>query len=112
MVRYQYPETYTSKSSPVCLIDTAGIWESKEFLDQLAVEKTMSALEDADVCFLVDDNDPAVLLKSNLLGQIKKGFVLIKSKCDLSGSLLKNGENIFSISTKSLSPIPILAFFT
>ena len=85
----------------ICLVDTAGIWESKEFLDQLAVEKTMSALEDADVCFLVDDKDPTVLLKSNLLCQIEKGFVLIKSKSDLNGSLLKNGGSIFSISTKS-----------
>ena len=27
----------------ICLVDTAGIWESDDFLDQLGVQKTMEA---------------------------------------------------------------------
>ncbi len=84
----------------ICLIDTAGIWESKEFLDRLAVEKTMSVLEKADVCFMVDEDDPTALLKPDFLNKNKE-CVLIKSKCDLNDSLFNKDNNIFSISTKN-----------
>ncbi|SVD80590.1 uncharacterized protein METZ01_LOCUS433444, partial [marine metagenome] len=65
-----------------------------------AVEKTMSVLEKADVCFMVDEDDPSVLLKPNFSNKNKE-CVLIKSKCDLNDSLLNNDKNVFSISTKN-----------
>ena len=56
---------------PVCLIDTAGVWESDEFLDQLGVQKTMSAIDNSDICFLVYEKDPSVLLKYKFSTLIK-----------------------------------------
>ena len=50
------------KGVPVCLIDTAGMWESDEYLDQLGVEKTMAELGRSDLCLLIDENDPTTLL--------------------------------------------------
>ena len=45
---------------PVCLVDTAGVWESKKQLDSLGVEKTLSELDRADLCILVDDENPKI----------------------------------------------------
>jgi len=89
----------------VCLIDTAGVWESDNFLDQLGVQKTMSAIDNSNICFLIDENDPSVLLKYNFSNLIKERCVLVKSKCDLNGSSLKYSKNVYPVSAKNGSGI-------
>ena len=85
----------------VCFIDTAGLWESDEFLDKLGVEKTIDSIARANLCLLIDENSPSDLLKSSLSHKIKDPFVLVKSKCDLDDSILNNDKNIFYISAKN-----------
>ncbi len=63
---------------PVCIIDTAGVWESGEYLDNLGVEKTQSELDRADICLLIDEDDPASLKSDNM----KMPVILIRSKLD------------------------------
>ena len=66
------------KGIPVCLVDTAGVWESEEYLDALGVEKTRSEIERADLCLLIDENDPVDLKNENITSPV----VLVRSKCD------------------------------
>ena len=44
--------------APVCLVDTAGVWKTKDPLDGLGVMKTASELKHADICLLVDEEEP------------------------------------------------------
>ena len=83
----------------VCLVDTAGIWESEEFLDRLGVQKTMSELERANLYFLIDENNPSALLKSTPVNRMKDRCVLIKSKCDLNSIEPFADEDIFFVSS-------------
>ena len=68
---------------PVCLVDTAGVWESKKPLDNLGVEKTISELDQADLCLLVDDENPRALINTKFMKSYQHHYILIKSKSDL-----------------------------
>ena len=68
---------------PVCLVDTAGVWESKKPLDNLGVEKTISELDRADLCLLVDDENPRALINTKFMKRYQHHYILIKSKSDL-----------------------------
>jgi len=92
----------------VCLIDTAGVWESDDFLDQLSVQKTMSAIQHSDIYFLIDEKDPSILLKYTFPDLIKSRCILIKSKCDLNGSSLSSNKSIYPVSAKNGSGIDTL----
>ena len=85
---------------PICLIDTAGVWESKEYLDSLGVEKTMDELKRADICIIVDETNPEKLLRKNFKKHIKDHYVLVKSKIDLDSSSPSKSDNIISTSVK------------
>lgn len=78
---------------PVCLIDTAGVWESEDYLENLGIEKTNSELGQADLCILVDEVDPSFLLKVDNSQVINKNHILVKTKADIAngGSVDNNG---------------------
>ncbi|MHB0869631.1 MAG: tRNA uridine-5-carboxymethylaminomethyl(34) synthesis GTPase MnmE [Chloroflexota bacterium] len=40
---------------PVCLVDTAGITESRDLVERLGVERSRRAIEEADLCLMVVD---------------------------------------------------------
>ncbi len=85
---------------PVCLVDTAGVWESKKQLDNLGVEKTISELNRADLCLLVDDEDPNVLIKTDLMKRYQHHYILVKSKSDLARVPSTTEDDIIYTSSK------------
>lgn len=71
------------------LMDTAGIRRSGKIergVEKFSVIRTLSAIEQADVCLLlVDANEPSVALDQKIAGMIKeahKGMIIIISKWD------------------------------
>ena len=95
---------------PVCLVDTAGIWEPEEQLDSLGVEKTLSELKHADICLLVDEKDPESLLDAKFNKKFKHHYIMVKTKVDLNCSQSSEQKNI--ISTSSLNNIGIKRLLT
>ena len=87
---------------PVCLVDTAGVWESKKPLDNLGVEKTISELDRADLCLLVDDENPRALINTEFMKRYQHHYILVKSKSDLvpSPSIVKD-DIIFTSSKEN-----------
>ena len=83
------------------MIDTAGVWESKEYLDSLGVEKTMDELKRADICIIVDENNPQKMLNKNFNKQIKEHCILVKSKIDLESNSPAESDNIIYTSVKN-----------
>jgi len=95
---------------PVCLIDTAGIWEPEEHLDGLGVEKTLSELEHADICLLVDEKDPESLLGAKFNKKFKHHYIFVKTKLDLN--LSQHSEQKDIISTSSTNNVGIKKLLT
>ena len=84
----------------ISLIDTAGFWESNDFLNNLGVKKTIDSLKGADICILVDENNPSELLGTQYFNLDSDRYLFVKSKCDLNGDASIN-DNIFNISSKT-----------
>ena len=84
---------------PVCLIDTAGIWEPEEHLDGLGVEKTLFELKHADICLLLDEKDPASLLDAKFNKKFKHHYIMVKTKLDLNHSQHFDQKDIISTSS-------------
>lgn len=95
---------------PVCLIDTAGIWEPEKHLDNLGVEKTLSELKHADICLLVDEKDPSSLLDPAFNKKFKHHYIMVKTKLDLDRSPLIKRNN--TIATSSINNIGIKKLLT
>ena len=77
---------------PLRLIDTAGLRETDDQAERLGVERARAAVERAELIFAVADSavetdgrELAELFR--LAGDTGKPWVLIRSKCDLSGVL-------------------------
>ena len=82
------------KGVPVKLVDTAGVHETEDQVEQLGMERSLKALEDADfVVVLADASLPFQEEDMQLLTRVtkaKKPFTLVFNKMDL----LKDEENI------------------
>ena len=85
---------------PVCLVDTAGVWESEELLDSLGVEKTLSEIKRADLCIFIDDHNPGEIFNKQFLSKYQQHCILVKSKSDLSDPPSIKESNIIYISSK------------
>lgn len=65
---------------PVCLVDTAGIWDAENNLDCLGVNKTLEELRRADICLLVDENDPVKLIDDTFKQTYQQHYIMVQSK--------------------------------
>ena len=95
---------------PVCLFDTAGIWEPEEHLDGLGVEKTLSELKHADICLLVDEKDPESLVGAKFNKNFKHHYIMVKTKVDLNHSQHSDKKDV--ISTSSINNVGIKKLLT
>ncbi|HOU23541.1 MAG TPA: tRNA uridine-5-carboxymethylaminomethyl(34) synthesis GTPase MnmE [Anaerolineae bacterium] len=78
-------ETLDLSGVPFCLVDTAGIAESHNPLDQLGIERSRSALINADlVLFVVDGSEPLTAEDRALDEELRNRSVLVVvNKADL-----------------------------
>lgn len=81
----------------VCLIDTAGIWKTKNPLDKLGTEQTLRELDRANIVVIIDPLNPKDIV---LPKKIKHNpqIILVQSKSDLNpsktqGSLMVSSHN-------------------
>ena len=83
---------------PICLIDTAGLWESSSVLDNLGMKKTITELTNANLCLIVDNQNPKELLTADYMKQYDGHYLLIKSKCDETNNKINHEPDIINIS--------------
>lgn len=71
---------------PLHIIDTAGLRETKDIVEQEGIRRTKLALKQADVVILLlDDRYPSDNVHSNLLAEMPIAPLIIRNKIDLSG---------------------------
>jgi tRNA modification GTPase len=78
-------ETTQIQGVPVRLMDTAGIREAKDLVEQLGIDRSVEALADADqVLFIVDGSEPWTVLDVEILGRLEgRPYLLVVNKIDL-----------------------------
>lgn len=81
---------------PLHLIDTAGIRDNPDVIEEEGIKRAWQELEKADYILLVADGDP----DPDLLNQLKafKNLIVIRNKCDLRNE----------IPNLTLSPLPTI----
>ena len=72
------------KNVPVCFVDTAGYWESDDFLEVLGIEKTVKEISSADLVLFLDDKDPINEFKKTNLEISPDKLIYVKTKEDNS----------------------------
>jgi tRNA modification GTPase len=89
-------ETFSINGIPVDLIDTAGIRETDDLVEQIGVERTRTAISEADIIVAVLDATAIISERDfDFLKQLPISFCVI-NKCDLGISI--PGELIESLS--------------
>ena len=71
---------------PVCLIDTAGVWDAENELDALGVDKTFFEVAHADICLVLDEIDPHKFYTDSFKQTYQHHNIFIRSKSDLISS--------------------------
>ena len=86
---------------PVCLIDTAGYWDSDNYLESMGIERTKQQIVLADIVLFIDTEDPAQTFSGLNIDLDQTKILFIKSKSDLNDNFTTLNSNIINISTKS-----------
>jgi len=98
-------ESFVINGIPVELIDTAGIRETADIVEQIGVERTKTAISEANLIIaVVESNSPLSPEEIELFNQFPIGFYAI-NKCDLGVALseaaissLSKGANVVKVS--------------
>jgi tRNA modification GTPase len=82
-------ETTQIQGIPVRLMDTAGIREANDRVEQLGIDRSVEALTDADqVLFIVDGSEPWTTLDAEILLRLEgRSYLLVVNKVDLAQEL-------------------------
>jgi tRNA modification GTPase len=85
---------------PVCLIDTAGYWDSDNYLESMGIERTKQQTMLADIVLFIDIKNPAKTFSRLNLDLDQDKLLFIRSKDDLNNVFTSPEPDIISISTK------------
>jgi len=82
-------ETTQIQGIPVRLMDTAGIREANDRVEQLGIDRSVEALADADqVLFIVDGSEPWTPMDAEILLRLRgRSYLLVVNKIDLAQEL-------------------------
>ena len=82
-------ETTQIQGIPVRLMDTAGIREANDRVEQLGIDRSVEALADADqVLFIVDGSEPWTTMDVEILLRLQtRSYLLVVNKIDLTQQL-------------------------
>jgi tRNA modification GTPase len=98
---------------PLHIVDTAGLRETVDIIEQEGIRRTKLALDQADlIIFLLDDRSQTDQISEHLLAQIPIHPLIIRNKIDLSGHLAGlSDNNILYLSAKTGEGIEELISF-
>jgi len=98
-------ETVNIRGMPFILVDTAGIIRSNNVIDEMAVERSRKAIEQADfVLFVIDASEPLTQTDSELVNLLAdKTALVVANKCDLPAHAELDGLPWLQVSTSALT---------
>jgi len=98
-------EVVNLKGVPFLLVDTAGIIDSRDEVESLAVERSRAAIKQADfVLFVIDASEPLTVSDGELIELLDDKAVLVAAnKCDLPGCARSVEMPWLQVSTSALT---------
>jgi tRNA modification GTPase len=98
-------ETVNIRGISFILIDTAGIIRSNNVIDEMAVERSRKAIEQADfVLFIIDASERLTQTDSELVNLLAdKTVLMVANKCDLPARAELDGLPWLQVSTSALT---------
>ena len=103
---------------PLHIIDTAGLRDTQDKVEQIGIERAWAEIEQADrVLFMVDGTttdavDPTTSGRNSLIGCQNIGLTVVRNKADLTGEDLapsqEQGHAVYRISAKTELGLPAL----
>lgn len=95
-------ETITIEGIPFKIIDTAGIRNTDNKVEQIGIDRTKKAIKDSDVVIAVFDNTKEIGEKDREIFEMIKGknAIVVLNKIDLSDNNLENTEELEKIDKK------------
>jgi len=87
---------------PLHIIDTAGLRETIDIIEQEGIRRTKLALQQADlIIFLLDERSPTDQINQHLLAELPTQPLIIRNKIDISGHPAGRGDNVIYLSAKT-----------
>ncbi len=83
---------------PVCLVDTAGYWDSEDYLESLGIERTAKEIDQADLILFIDEQNPEEVWRSLHLDFPQERIIFVKSKEDLHPGSHRNRDVVYTSS--------------
>jgi tRNA modification GTPase len=98
-------ETVNIRGMPFILVDTAGIIRSNNVIDEMAMERSKKAIQQADfVLLVIDTSEPLTQTDRELVNLLADKTVLVAAnKCDLPTRAELNELPWFQVSTSALT---------
>ncbi len=96
-------ETLDINGISATLIDTAGIREkSPDKVEKIGIEQSKAAIEEADIVLCLYDGQAGICEADRKIFDLAKDKkkIIVRTKCDLSGNISKDGEISTSSKTK------------
>lgn len=94
------------------IVDTAGIREASDVIEKIGIEKSLEAIDEADIVISLFDNSKNLEKEDekiiDILNQSTKEKVIVLNKCDLENKFDKNHlpSDYLNLSTKdTISPL-------
>lgn len=99
-------EYVTIKGIPLKLVDTAGIRETEDLVENIGIEKSKKAISEAElVLILLDATDEITAEDKELLEMVKnKNYIILINKIDAGNKVSKTDfedENVIEISVRN-----------
>ena len=98
-------ETVNIKGVPFVLIDTAGIIDSKDIVETIAIERSKKALEQAEFVLLVIDSSESITASDREFIELlaDKAVLVVANKCDLPQRIEVDSFPWLRVSTSALT---------
>ena len=104
-------ETFVIEGTPFRIIDTAGLRQSQDPVEQMGIQRTLDTVAQADIILYVHDATQPVSRATDDLQQlplIGKHLILIYNKIDLPGAASPEQEGSIALSAKTGTGLDLL----
>lgn len=86
---------------PVCLIDTAGYWESNNYLESMGIERTKQQINLADIILFIHTDNPSQTFSDLNIELEADNVIFVQSKSDLKIDVSQSSSNNIMVSAKN-----------
>lgn len=93
---------------PLNIIDTAGLRETNDVIEQEGIRRTHEAMKKADLILWVHDDQDQSTEKDELLESLHVPMLHVRNKIDLTGNVAGQNGNVILLSAKQNQGVDVL----